>query len=105
MFSALRPDWLLRPGSYVAFLPCRMQFKQKIMKQIISLSIVSIAFDTAEMRRMNRALGYLHLFVKKLSQIGKHWFWFGGKKSVLSKLHNSNPKENITPWTATGKVL
>ena len=34
-----------------------MQFKQKIMKQIISLSIVSIAFDTAEMRRMNRALG------------------------------------------------
>ena len=26
------------------------------MKQIISLSIVSIAFDTAEMRRMNRAL-------------------------------------------------
>ena len=34
-----------------------MQFKQKIMKQIISLSIVSIAFDTAEMRRMNRDLG------------------------------------------------
>ena len=34
-----------------------MQLKQKIMKQIISLSIVSIAFDTAEMRRMNRALG------------------------------------------------
>ena len=29
--------------------------KQKIMKKIISLSIVSIAFDTAEMRRMNRA--------------------------------------------------
>ena len=28
------------------------------MKQIISLSIVSIAFDTAEMRRMNRALVY-----------------------------------------------
>ena len=26
------------------------------MKQIISLSIVSIAFHTAEMRRMNRAL-------------------------------------------------
>ena len=26
------------------------------MKQIISLSIVAIAFDTAEMRRMNRAL-------------------------------------------------
>ena len=46
----------LRPGSYVAFLPCRMQFKQKIMRQIISLSIVSIAFDTAEMRRINRAL-------------------------------------------------
>ena len=44
-----------RPGSYVAFLPCRMQSKQKIMRQIISLSIVSIAFDTAEMRRMNRA--------------------------------------------------
>ena len=37
-----------RPGSYVAFLPCRMQFKQKIMKQIVSLSIVLIAFDTAE---------------------------------------------------------
>ena len=48
----------LRPGSYVAFLPCRMQFKQKIMRQIISLSIASIAFDTAEMRRMNRALHY-----------------------------------------------
>ena len=45
----------VRPRSYVAFLPCRMQFKQLIMKQIISLSIVSIAFDTAEMRRMNRA--------------------------------------------------
>ena len=30
-------------------------FKQKIMKQIISLSIVPIAFDKAEMRRMNRA--------------------------------------------------
>ena len=44
-----------RPGSYVVFLPCRMQFKQKVMKQIISLSIVSNAFDTAEMRRMNRA--------------------------------------------------
>ena len=48
---------LLRPGSYVAFLPCRMQFKQQLMKQIISLSIVSIAFDATEMRRMNRALG------------------------------------------------
>ena len=46
----------LGPGSYVAFLPCRMQFKQKIMRQIISLSIVSNGFDTAEMRRMNRAL-------------------------------------------------
>ena len=45
----------LRPGSYLALLPCRMQFKQKIMKQIISLSIVLIAFDTAAMRRMNRA--------------------------------------------------
>ena len=33
-----------------------MQFKQKIIKQIISLSIVSIAFDTVEMRRKNRAL-------------------------------------------------
>ena len=39
----------------VRFLPCQMQFKQKITKQIISLSIVSIAFDTVEMRRMNRA--------------------------------------------------
>ena len=29
----------VRPGSYVAFLPYRMQFKQNIMKQIISLSI------------------------------------------------------------------
>ena len=47
-----------RPGSYVAFLACRIQFKQKIMKQIISLSIVSTAFDMAEMRRMNRALPY-----------------------------------------------
>ena len=46
----------LRPGSYAAFLPCRMRFKEKIMKQIISLSIVSIAFDTAEMRRMNRLM-------------------------------------------------
>ena len=45
-----------RPGSYVAFLPCRMQFKQKIMKQIILLSIVSIALDTAEIRHMNEAL-------------------------------------------------
>ena len=32
-----------------------MQFKQQIIKQII-LSIVSIAFDMAEMRRLNRAL-------------------------------------------------
>ena len=55
----------LRPGSYVAFLPCRMQFKQKIMRQIISLSIVSIAFDTAEMRRMNRALNFRPIRFKK----------------------------------------
>ena len=40
----------LRPGSYVSFLLCQMQFKQKMMGQIISLSVVSIAFDTAEMR-------------------------------------------------------
>ena len=39
----------VRPGSYVAFLPRRMQFKQKIMKQIISLSAVSFAFVAAEM--------------------------------------------------------
>ena len=32
------------------------------MKQIISLSIVSIAFDTAEMRRMNRALNVKIIF-------------------------------------------
>ena len=51
----------IRPRSYVAFLPCQMQFKQKIMKQIISLFIVSIAFDTAEMRRMNRALDGLYM--------------------------------------------
>ena len=37
-----------------------MQFKQKIIKQIISLSIVLNAFDTAEMRRMNRALFIKH---------------------------------------------
>ena len=47
--------FILRPDLYIAFLPCRMQVKQKIMKQIISLSIVSVAFDTTEMRRMNRA--------------------------------------------------
>ena len=47
---------ILRPGSYLAFQPCRMQFKQKIMKQIISLSIVSIVFDAAEMRLMNQGL-------------------------------------------------
>ena len=34
-----------------------MQFKQKIIKQIISLSIVSIAFDTVEMRRKNLSYG------------------------------------------------
>ena len=45
-----------RPGSYVAFLLCRMQFKQKIMKQIILLPIVSIALNTAEIRHMNKAL-------------------------------------------------
>ena len=59
--------YLIRPGSHVAFLPCRMQFKQKIMKQIISSSIVSIAFETAEMRRMNRALLFqnkTHICVK-----------------------------------------
>ena len=50
-----RKDLEVRPGSYIAFLPCRMQFKQKIMKQIISLSMVSIAFDMAEMRHMNLA--------------------------------------------------
>ena len=33
--------------------------KTALMKQIISLSIVSIAFDTAEMRRMNQTLGRL----------------------------------------------
>ena len=40
---------------------CRVECNSNnryIMKQIISLSIVSIAFDTAEMRRMNRALIY-----------------------------------------------
>ena len=42
----------LKPGSYLAFVLCWMQFKQKIMKQIFSMSVVSIA----EMRRMNRAL-------------------------------------------------
>ena len=47
-----------RPDSYTAFLPCGMQFKQKIMKQIISLSIVSTAFDMAEMRSMNQTLQY-----------------------------------------------
>ena len=53
--SILKIISTVKPGSYVAFLPCRMQFKQKIMKQIISLSIVSITFDTAEMGRMNRS--------------------------------------------------
>ena len=33
------------------------------MKQIISLSIVSIAFDTAEMRRMNRALTMFYILI------------------------------------------
>ena len=59
-FKTLAGRILIRPGSYIAFLPCRMQFKQKIMKQIISLSVVSIAFDTAEMRRMNRAYELMH---------------------------------------------
>ena len=42
----------LEPSSYVTLVPCWMQFKQKIMKQIFSISIVSIA----EMRLKNRAL-------------------------------------------------
>ena len=53
-------------GSYVACLLYRMQFKQKIKKQIISLSIVSIVFDTAEMRRMNRALIVLKKMCRKI---------------------------------------
>ena len=48
--------YVSRNVAYIAFLPCGMQFKQKIIKQISSLSFVSIAFDMAEMRRMNRAL-------------------------------------------------
>ena len=32
------------------------------MKQIISLSILSITFDTAEMRRMNQALERMFFF-------------------------------------------
>ena len=61
-FKTLAGRILIRPGSYIAFLPCRMQFKQKIMKQIISLSLVSIAFDTAEMRRMNRDEFFVYIF-------------------------------------------
>lgn len=38
--SRMRVTYELRPGSYVAFMPCRMQFKLKIMRQMISLSIV-----------------------------------------------------------------
>ena len=57
----------------------------------------AIAFDTAEMRRMNRALGYLHLFVKKLSQIGKHWFWFGGKKKCSFKTTQFEPEGEHNP--------
>ena len=37
------------------------------MKQIISLSIVSIAFDTLEMRRMSRAL-YMYKTAKIVTQ-------------------------------------
>ena len=44
----------LRPGSYVAFLPCRMQLRQKIMRWFALLSFVWITFHTAEMRRMRR---------------------------------------------------
>ena len=38
--SRMRVTYELRPGSYVTILPCRMQFKLKIMRQMISLSIV-----------------------------------------------------------------
>ena len=61
----------IRPGSYIAFLPCGMQFKQKIMKQIVSLFIVLIPFGIAEMRHMSRASQYtaicnnLHKIQKK----------------------------------------
>ena len=40
-----------------------------IMKQIISLSIVLIAFDTAEMRRMNRA------YILYLKNIYQQYYW------------------------------
>ena len=44
------------------------------MKQIISLSIVSIAFDTAEMRRMNRALDLMFLSLEILVSItNENW--------------------------------
>ena len=44
------------------------------MKQIISLSIVSIAFDTAEMRRMNRALDLMFLSLEILDSItNENW--------------------------------
>ena len=42
------------------------------MKQIISLSIVSIAFDTAEMRRMNRAFKSLPIDEYNHSEHSRH---------------------------------
>ena len=50
---------LIRPGSYLGFLPCRMQLRQQIMRWFGSLSFVWIALDTVEMRGMNR-LGLVH---------------------------------------------
>ena len=45
----------IRPVLYVAFLSRRMQFKQWIMRWIISLSIVWIAFDATEIWRIKQA--------------------------------------------------
>ena len=74
-----------------------MQFKQKIMRQIISLSIVSIAFDTAEMRRMNRALRSLqqrkmefyspHHRLKKQNNKLKFWLVGSAKALILFLFH------------------
>ena len=43
------------PVLYVAFQSRRMQFKQWIMRWITSLSVVRIAFDSTEMRRIKQA--------------------------------------------------
>ena len=80
------------------------------MKQIISLSIVSIAFDTAEMRRMNRycvAVLWLILPTYKIA-FKLEETWNSTDQTIMSEHTSvvvaiSNTREGFLPLSNTEK--